>query len=127
MEVAMTGSRRLTLALAVFAVLFLVVTGYAIGLLWALRDPLLTAIAAFAGLVCIAATAATWWIARALDDGQEQERAVHAPPPARVGVDAGRAAVPSPRVAELPPAYLAAVMKGVQANRAALKARSTPF
>jgi hypothetical protein len=122
----MTGSRRLTLALAVFAALFLVVMGYAVALLWSLQDPLLTALAAFAGVVCIAATAATWWIARALDDEPED----HLPVPARpaaAAIDASRAPTPSSPATELPPAYLAAVMKGVQANGAALKARSTQF
>jgi hypothetical protein len=124
MEVTMTGSRRLTLALIVFGALFLLVTGYAVVLVWGLRDPLLTAIAAFAGLVCVAATAATWWIARALDDGQEEVMFTESPP---LAIDPTRTPVDASPVADLPPAYLAAVMKGVQANRAALRARSTRF
>jgi hypothetical protein len=124
LEVTMTRSRRLSIALAVFAALFLAVAGYAATLLWSLNDPLLTGLAAFAGLVCIAATAATWWIARALDDDEHAQVPLQeAPAPARAAIHT-QPCIDVPPVTELPAAYVAAVMKGARANQAAFKARS---
>jgi hypothetical protein len=124
LEVTMTRSRRLSIALAVFAALFLAVAGYAVSLLWSLNDPLLTALAAFAGLVCIAATGATWWIARALDDDEQAHVPFRqAPAPAQAAIHT-QARIDVPPVTELPAAYVAAVMKGARANQAAFKAQS---
>jgi hypothetical protein len=132
------------LPVLVFSLALALVAGAAVASLVSLRDPGLAAIVAVAGLVGVAGSAAAYFAAAGEDvPDPEPLFEVHprqppfepAPDPPRARPVAARqsgAHPPRPRplrvqslpVAELPPAYLAAVRKGTAANRAALKARA---
>lgn len=116
----MNAPSRMPLVLAFLIGMFVAATGLAVVVLASFSDPTVLVVAAIAGAACIVAGLITWLILRGVrqdaieladleEAGLEQRQA-----PARIH------AVPA---AELPPAYLDAVMKGIAANRAAMQAR----
>lgn len=94
-----------------------------------LHDPVLAAIIAVAGLAGTVGGAFAYAVSREQElVAAEEADAMPAPPRAVPPIAPVRAPVriQSLPVADLPPAYLAAVMKGVQAHRTADRARVLP-
>ena len=116
----MNALSRMPLVLAFLVGMFVAATGLAIVVLASFGDPMVLVVAAIVGAACIVAGLITWLILRGVQQeafqlADPEEDAPEQPPaPARIH------AVPA---AELPPAYLAAVRKGIAANRAAMQAR----
>jgi len=118
---------RVRLAIVLLGVALLLVTAAVIACLVALHDPVLAAILAVAGGAGVLGGAFAHAVSREVDAPAEPEVEAVAPPAAQAIVASREAPrVQSLPVAHLPPAYLAAVMKGVQANRAAQQARVLP-
>lgn len=117
----MNFAARLPLVLAFLIGIFVAATGLAAVLLGSLGEPWLAVLAALAGLACIVAGVVSWLVLRNVPqpelpelEGLEQLRSVERQPVVQT--------LPSE---ELPSAYVEAVMKGVAANRAAMKARGS--
>jgi hypothetical protein len=116
----MNAPSRMPLVLAFLIGMFVAATGLAIVVLASFSDPMVLAVTAIAGVACIVAGLITWLILRGVRQEAfeladlEEDALDRAQPPARIH------ALPA---AELPPAYLDAVMKGIAANRAAMQAR----
>ena len=114
---------RLGLALLLLIVAFLVLVAIAAGSLWAAGHGTTAAVVAIAGLVGTAAGAITW---RAVPDDEGDIT----PPPPPLAKPEARQIVHRPvriqtmPVADLPPAYVDAVMKGARARSNAFKAQS---
>lgn len=111
---------RTTLVFPLLVGAFLMLTLAAIGTLFSLREPAAVLVAVLAMLACLVAAGITWLTLRSLQQ-ETFEEPDRQPMPAvktRVGV---KTIIPP---AYLPPAYVAAVMKGAAANRAAMKARA---
>jgi len=117
------------LAFLLLAAGLLVVAAAVVASFVSLHDPVLAAIIAVAGLAGTVGGAFAYAVSREqeLAEGEEVD-----PIPAHPATVTPIAAVRAPvriqslPVADLPPAYLAAVMKGVQAHRAADQARVLP-
>ena len=116
----MNAPSRMPLVLAFLIGMFVAATGLAVVVLASFSDPMVLAVAAIAGAACIVAGLITWLILRGVQQDTlaladlEEEASPEERQPLRVQ--------PTPP-AELPPAYLAAVMKGIAANRAAMQSR----
>lgn len=117
----MNVSSRMPLLLAFLIGMFVAATGVAMAMLASFSDPFVITVAGIAALACIVAGAITWFILRAVQQEDvlelpelEDDARVQPQAPSRIE------AVPAE---ELPAAYLAAVMKGIEANRAAMRAR----
>lgn len=113
-------ARRLALLIAVLTALFVLGVALAVGGLLALRDPGVLAVCLVAATAGVLAAGLSYLAARAVGDEEAE-----LPEPAaeiRVAAPVARrpARIQSLPVAELPAPYLAAVMKGLQANRAAM-------
>lgn len=115
-----TGRLRLVFLLLIGA--FGLVAAVAAASLWALRDPFLAGVVALAGLFGVAAGGITYAIARRdpVEAGLEPDLEAERDPPAPV-LPRRPVRVKSLPVADLPPAYLAAVMNGTRTRTAALK------
>ncbi len=115
------STRRLALLIAVLTGLFVVGVALGVGGLLALGDPGVLVVGLVAALAALAAAALAWLAVRAV--AAEEEPVQAETPPAVLPI----ATTPTRRpvriqampVADLPPAYLAAVMKGLQASRRA--------
>lgn len=116
---------RLGLAFLLLIACFLALVGYAAASLLAAGEPLLAAAIAVAGLAGVIGGVLVWLLVRREDELQEQPaaQAMPVPVPALPRVPLRVQAMP---VADLPPAYLAAVMKGAHARLDALKAQAPP-
>lgn len=116
---------RLGLAFLLLIACFLALVGYAAASLFAAGEPLLAAAIAVAGLAGVIGGVLVWLLVRREDELQEQPaaQATPVPVPAHPRVPLRVQAMP---VADLPPAYLAAVMKGAHARLDALKAQAPP-
>jgi hypothetical protein len=121
----MLAANRLGLAFLLLVACFLALVGYAAGSLLAAGEPVLAAVIALAGLAGVIGGVLVWLLVRREDELQEQVERVP-PLPAAVVPEIARAPlrVQAMPVADLPPAYLAAVMKGAQARLDALKAQA---
>jgi hypothetical protein len=111
------------------AALLLVVAAVAASFVW-LHDPVLAAILAIAGLAGSLGGAFAYAVSRegdgaaAWEPDRQPEPAVA--PAGPIVVPRAPVRIQSLPVADLPPAYLAAVMKGVHANRTPQSARVLP-
>lgn len=113
-------ARRLALLIAVLTALFVLGVALAVGGLLALRDPGILAVCLVAATAGVLAAGLAYLAARTAGDEepelQEPAEAIRVAAPV-----AGRPVrIQSLPVAELPAPYLAAVMKGLQASRAAM-------
>lgn len=117
----MNAPSRMPLVLAFLIGMFVAATGLAIVVLSSFSDPAVLAVAAIAAAACIVAGAITWLILRGVR--QEAFEFADLEEPAARTPTAAPAPIHAVPAAELPPAYLAAVMKGIAANRAAMQSR----
>ena len=136
----MPVATRLLVAFLLLIGAFVVLVGIAVFSLYTAGQMMLAGVVATAGLVGLAAGGVTFWfLRREADDEDELEvepvvllpmpAPVSAPP--RVAVQVGRRAarrgplrVQSMPVADLPPAYVDAVLRGAQARLTALRSQS---
>ena len=117
----MNLANRIPLVLAFLIGIFVAATGLSAVLLGSLGDPWLAMLAGLAGLACLVAGVISWLILKSVQQ------------PELAGLDVIEAPAPAPRQPrvqtlpepELPAAYVEAVMKGVAANRAAMKSRGS--
>lgn len=122
-------ARRLTLLIAVFTGLFVLGVALAVGGLLALRDPGILIVCLVALVAGVLAAGLAWMAARAAAEDHQEESAgltpelPQAPQPLAMAPvrPRGPVRIQSLPVAELPAPYLAAVMKGLQASRAAAR------
>ncbi len=130
---------RTRLAFVLLAAALLLVVGAAVASVVSLHDPVLATIVAVAAAAGVLGGALAYAASREEDGapGWERDRLpapTHVPTPMRSHAPNVMPGAPpripirihSMPVADLPPAYLAAVMKGVQANRTARQARVLP-
>lgn len=132
----MLADNRLGLAFLLLIACFLGLVGYAAASLLAAGEPMLAAAIAVAGLAGVIGGVLVWLLVRREDEVQEQveigvEPLTHPSPavartPLRPAPEIPRAPprVQAMPVADLPPAYLAAVMKGAHARLDALKVQA---
>lgn len=118
---------RLGLAFLLLIACFLALVGYAAASLLAAGEPLLAAAIAVAGLAGVIGGVLVWLLVRREDELQEQPAAPAMPLPVPAPeLPRAPLRVQAMPVADLPPAYLAAVMKGAHARLDALKAQAPP-
>lgn len=110
--------RRLALLIAALTGLFVLGVALSVAGLLALGDPGLLVVCLVAAFAALAAGVLAWLAVRAAAE-EDAPAQVQAPPAVRRIATAPRRPVriQSLPVADLPPAYLAAVMKGLQASR----------
>jgi uncharacterized membrane protein len=114
---------RLSLAVALLVTLLIALTAVAVGCLWSLHLSGVAITAALAGVGAIGAVLFAYAVARELPD--DSEGLVIEPQP--LTTPSLRPPEPAPvslkeaPIAHLPPEYLAAIMKGVQARHAAYR------
>jgi hypothetical protein len=119
----MQNARRLGLAMLLLSAAFLALVGMAAAALWTAGQAATALVMGVIGLAGAAAGAITWRVARADDADLPDEiwdSKPNPPPITRTPV-----CIQTMPVADLPPAYLAAVMKGTHARSNALKAQSS--
>jgi hypothetical protein len=116
----MKAASRLTVVFAVLIGLFVLGVAVAVGTLVTLQTPGLFAVAIVALAAGVIAAAITYVVVRA--SGMELDEDL-SPPALEVEPIESHAQVRTAaiREIELPPAYLAAVMKGLQASRTAMR------
>lgn len=119
----MKAATRLTLVVAVLIGLFVLGVAVAVGTLMTLDVPGLPVVAGVALLAGVLAAVVTYLVARTagldgddLEEGERMPLEVSLPETARSPLR-----VKALPIANLPAPYVAAVLKGLQANRAALK------
>ena len=133
----MPVATRLLVAFLLLIGAFVMLVGVAVFSLYTAGQMMLAGVVATAGLIGLAAGAVTWWfLRRELADDEELAvetlvPSVTAPLPARVAV---HVALRTPRrvplrvqsmpVADLPPAYVDAVLRGARARLTALRSQS---
>jgi hypothetical protein len=136
----MPVATRLLVAFVLLICAFVVLVGVAVFSLYTVGQPVLAGVVAMAGLAGVAAGGVTFWIIRrdAVEEAGETEIELDAPIPTQpmsfvppAAPRAGRAAthrrplrVQAMPVANLPPAYVDAVMRGAQARLSALKGQT---
>ena len=116
-------ANRLGLALLLLIAAFLVLVAISAASLWAAGQVATALVVGVVGLVGVAAGAITWWVV----PEDEVVPAPQSPPVAHVAVRqiAHRPVrIQAMPVADLPPAYVDAVLKGAHARLSALKAQS---
>lgn len=123
----MHAANRLGLVFLLLIACFLALVGYAAASLVLAGERLLAAAVALAGLAGVVGGVLVWLLAR--EEGDVQEPAEVAPPAQPLPQALPQLAraplrVQTMPVANLPPAYLAAVMKGAHARLDALKAQA---
>src|SRR5215203_3990516 len=119
----MQNARRLGLAMLLLSAAFLVLVGMAAVALWTAGQAATAVVMAVIGLAGAAAGAMTWRVARAEEAELPVEKGDGTPKPqplTRTPV-----CIQTMPVADLPPAYLDAVMKGTHARLNAFKAQSS--
>jgi hypothetical protein len=116
----MKAASRLTTVFAVLIGLFVLGVAIAVGTLLTLQTPGLAAVAVVALAAGVLAAAITYVVVRA--SGMELDEDL-SPPSVEMEPIESQAQVRTTaiREVELPPAYLAAVMKGLQASRASMR------
>lgn len=122
------STRRLALLIAVLTGLFVVGVALAIGGLLALGDPGVLVVGLVSALAALAAAALAWLAVRVVAAEEEPAKA-EAPPsvlPIATAPIRRPVRIQAMPVADLPPAYVSAVMKGLQASRRAGGARERP-
>lgn len=127
----MQAATRLGTAFLLLIAAFLVLVVLAATSLVAARQPMLAAVVAVAGLAGVSTGVLTWRVARREEEepaGREgmvpYEVSACAPRLVAATLPRRPIRVQSMPVANLPPAYVDAVMKGVRARTSALKAQS---
>jgi hypothetical protein len=115
----MVVSTRVTLFSLLIGI-FIAATLVAVAALLVIGNPTMNVVAAIAGMACAVAVAISYLVGRSMQQQLAFEAEWEAPPTPVVRRQS--LTVQSLPVAELPPEYLAAVMKGVRANRRVLKA-----
>lgn len=114
---------RLSLSVALLVTLLLALTAVAVGCLWSLQLPGVAVIAAVAGAGAVVAVVFANGLARELPD--EGDLPFIEPPQPRLPAAPVRTrVVAAAPIAHLPPEYLAAVRKGMQARHAAFRAEA---
>jgi hypothetical protein len=115
-------ANRLGLAFLLLIACFLGLVAYAAASLLAAGEPLLAAAIAVAGLAGVIGGVLVWLLVRR-EDEVEAQVAIALPPAPAAAPELARAPlrVKTMPVANLPPAYVAAVMKGAHARLDALK------
>jgi hypothetical protein len=118
----MQNAKRLGLAMLLLSAAFLVLVGIAAASLWAAGQVATALLMGVIGALGAAAAAITWRVAQA-DEAELPEEASETPlaPPA---IRSEPVRIQTMPVADLPPAYLEAVLRGAHARLAALKAQS---
>jgi hypothetical protein len=119
----MHNAKRLGLAMLLLSAAFLVLVGVAATALWAAGQATTAFVLGVIGVACAAAGAITWRVARADDSDVPDEKWDGKPNPQPI--TRTPVCIQTMPVADLPPAYLAAVMKGTHARSNALKAQSS--
>jgi hypothetical protein len=139
----MPVATRLLVAFVLLICAFVVLVGVAVYSLYTVGQPTMAAVVATAGLAGVAAGGVTYWILRR-EAGEEVEIAfgdlldARAPAPVQPAMPAASPMPTAPRtlsprrplrvqampVANLPPAYVDAVMRGAQARLSALKGQT---
>lgn len=131
----MQAANRLGIAFLLLITAFLVLVVLAVASLMAARQPTLAAVVAVAGVAGVIAGVVTWLVARREEDEPAAAEAIGLPievsevraSPARVAaatLPRRRIRVQSMPVANLPPAYVDAVLKGARERTSALKAQA---
>lgn len=124
----MPAATRLLVAFLLLLAAFCVLIGIAVFSLVAAGQLTLAAVVTAAGLAGIVTGGVTWWLLRREAAEELEDGSIEAPPPRQALPPTHAALVRRPLrvqampVAELPPAYLDAVMKGAQQHMQALKA-----
>lgn len=113
---------RLSLSVALLVTVLLALTAVAVGCLWSLQLPGVAVTAAVAGIGAVVAVVFAYGLARELPE--DAELMFIEPPPRVPVVPVPTRRIESAPIAQLPPQYLAAVMKGVQARHAAFRAEA---
>ena len=116
-------ANRLGLALLLLIAAFLVLVAISAASLWAAGQVATALVVGVVGLVGVAAGAITWRVV----PEDEVEPAPQSPPVADVAVRPiahGPVRIQAMPVADLPPAYVDAVLKGAHARLSALKAQA---
>ena len=138
----MPVATRLLVAFVLLICTFVLLVGVAVFSLYTVGQPVLAGVIALAGLAGVAAGGVTFWILRrdAVEeaDGDEIEIEIETPVPtqpmpfalppvpraARAATHRRPLRVQAMPVADLPPAYVDAVMRGAQARLSALKGQT---
>lgn len=121
----MKVASRMPLVLAFLIGIFVAGTVLGAVVLASYGDPTVALMGVIAAVACLVAAALAWLVLRSIAEQASLELPppeLQAPAPVRARGPLRVQALPT---AELPPAYLTAVMKGLEANRAAMKARET--
>lgn len=123
----MPASTRLLVAFLVLIGAFLALVGVAVASLFAAGEHALAAVVTVAGLAGVGAGAFTYWLLRrdVVDDeeGEPPMLVLNEPPPVQRPVQRAPVRVHNMPIANLPPAYVNAVMHGAQARLSAIKAQ----
>lgn len=119
----MPARTRLSLSVALLVTLLLALTAVAAGCLWSLQLPGVAITAAVAGVGAVTAVVFAYGLARELPE-EPEAMFIETPAPRVPAAPAPTPSIASTPTAHLPPEYLAAVMKGVQARHAAFRAES---
>jgi hypothetical protein len=114
---------RLSLAVALLVTLLLALTAVAVGCLWSLQLPGVAVTAAVAGTGAVAAVLFAHAVARELPD-EAEGLVIESPQPVLPRPAPAPLSLRDAPIAHLPPEYLAAVKKGVQARHAAFRAEA---
>jgi hypothetical protein len=119
----MHNAKRLGLAMLLLSAAFLVLVGVAATALWAAGQATTAFVLAVIGVACAAAGAITWRVA----SEEEADLPEEAPEAETVPAPTARKPVriQTMPVADLPLAYVEAVMKGAHARSSAFKAQSS--
>jgi hypothetical protein len=119
----MDTANRLGLALLLLIAAFLVLVAISAARLWSGGHVVTALVVGVVGLVGAAAGAITW---RVVPDDEVEPAPPSSPgaKPAALQVAHGPVRIQTMPVADLPPAYVDAIMKGAQARLTALKAQS---
>lgn len=139
----MPAARRLLMIFLVLIGAFMVLVGFAVASLYTVGQPVLAAVVATAGLAGVGAGALTYWLVKRDGGAAEFDFEIEIPASTVMPkpVATAEAATPAettrrPRVvrrptrvqsmpvAELPPEYVNAVLRGAQARLSAMKAQS---
>ena len=124
----MPASTRLLVAFLVLIGAFLVLVGVAVSSLFAGGEQALAAVVAIAGLAGVGAGACTYWLLRrdVIDEEEDVPMTLilDEAPEVQLPVQRGPVRVHSMPIANLPPAYVDAVLRGAQARLSAIKAQA---
>ena len=124
----MPASTRLLVAFVVLIGAFLALVGVAVAGLFAGGEHALAAVVAIAGLAGVGAGAFTYWLLRRdvvdEEEGEPLTLMLDEPREVQLPVQRGPVRVHSMPIANLPPAYVDAVLRGAQARLSAIKAQA---